>query len=156
MVGRVVRVGNLSRESNKGGGCTGRGKSRPIEVRGQEGIDGTTERTGWTNKGSRLAGQHLGSIKSECLRTEVRGAGGVKDVHAHVIAVGPDAQVRIVVKVRAEMKAVTGITAGGVARRGNSNAFVGDGAGAGGFCKLRDEPAIGQVVVQDYGIAVAA
>ena len=59
--------------------------------------------------------QHRGAIKGERLRAEKGRAGGIEHVHAHVVGVGPDAEVRIIEEVRAEVKAITIIGAGGVA-----------------------------------------
>ena len=50
------------------------------------------------------------------------------------------------------MKGVAVPTAGGIAGRGDCNAFVSGDAGAG---ELADEPAIGKLVVERYGVAIA-
>ena len=47
---------------------------------------------------------------------EIGCAGGVKDVHAHVIGVGPDREVRVIEEVRAKVEPVTVIGAGCIAR----------------------------------------
>ena len=74
------------------------------------------------------AGEHLGAVEDERLRAQEGRARRVEDVVAHIIAVRPDAQVRIVEEVAAEMEAVAVIGAGGVAGGGDGDTLVGDGA----------------------------
>ena len=63
---------------------------------------------------------------------------------------------RIVKEVRAKVKAIASIGAGGVRRRGNGDAFVGDRSAACGAGKLRDQPAVRDVVIENDGIAGSA
>src|SRR5206468_12100769 len=74
---------------------------------------------------------------------------------SHIISVGPDAQLGIVKKVGAEMKAVAVVCAGSISGGGNGNALVGNWA-AGRAGELGDDPAIGQVIVEHDRIATAA
>src|SRR5207253_9253207 len=98
----------------------------------------------------------LRTIKGEGLRAKVGRASGVKHVHTHVITVRPDTQVRIVKEVRAKVKAIASIGAGGVRRRGNGDAFVGDRSAPCGAGKLRDQPAVRDVIIEHDWIAGAA
>ena len=69
-----------------------------------------------------------------------------------VIAVGPDAEMRIIESVGAEVKGIAIVTAGGIAGRGDSDAFIGN-VSAG---ELADEPAVGKVVVENDRVALAS
>src|SRR6266568_7203531 len=100
----------------------------------------------------RLAGEHLGAVECVWLRTQEGCAGRVEYVHAHVIGIGPDTQVWVVEKVGPKVKGVAVPTAGGIAGRGDCDAFVSGDAGAG---ELADEPAIGKLVVERYWVAIA-
>ena len=55
----------------------------------------------------------------------------VENVHAHVIAIGPDAELRIVEKVRAEMKSIAMVRTRRVTGGRNGDAFVGRNLDAG-------------------------
>src|SRR5205814_4962840 len=56
---------------------------------------------------------------------------------------------------QAKVKAIASIGAGGVCRRGNSDAFVGDRSGACEAGKLRDQPAVRDVVIEHDWVAGA-
>src|SRR5260370_19356934 len=127
-----------------------------MEVGGQERVNGAAEWSGRADKRRRQVGEHVGTIKRESGRAEVGRAGGVNHVHTHVITVGPDTQLRIVKEVRAEVKAIASIGAGGVCRRGNGDAFVGDRSAACGAGKLRHQPAVRDVIIEQDWIAGAA
>ena len=127
-----------------------------IEIGRQERRDRATERTDRADEGGGRTSQHRGAIEGERLRAEIGRAGGIEHVHAHVVGVGPDRQVRVIEEVRAEVKAITIIGAGGIARGGDSHAFIGDRRAAGRGRKLSDDPAIGQLIIEDDGIAGAA
>src|SRR5207248_4430879 len=148
MIGRVIRIGALTRESNEGGRRTRRREGWTIEVGGQERVNGAAEWSARADKCRRQVGEHLGTIKRKSLRAEVERAGGVKHVHTHVITVGPDTQLRIVKEVRAKMKAIACISAGGVCRGRNGDAFVGDRSAAGGAGKLSYHPAVCEVIIE--------
>ncbi|PZR75012.1 MAG: hypothetical protein DLM73_06450 [Chthoniobacterales bacterium] len=102
-----------------------------------------------------LAGQHFCAIESESLRTEIGSTRGVEYVHAHVIGVRPDTDVRVVKKVGAEVKAVTVVSAGGVGRGRDGDALIGDRP-ARNAGELADQPAVGQVIVEHDWIAMSA
>src|SRR5688572_23693195 len=93
----------------------------------------------------RQSREHLRAIESERLWSKIRRRERVEHVHAHVIAVGPNAQVRIVEEVGTEMKVVTMIRAGGVASGRDGDALVSRNGNAG---ELRDDPAIGELIVK--------
>src|SRR5204863_1237767 len=118
-------------------------------------VNGAAEWSARADKCRRQVGEHLGTIKRKSLRAEVERAGGVKHVHTHVITVGPDTQLRIVKEVQAKVKAIASIGAGGVCRRGNGDAFVGDRSGACEAGKLRDQPAVRDVIVEHDWVAGA-
>ena len=54
------------------------------------------------------------------------------------------------------MKAIAIPSAGGIAGRGDSDALVGDWGAASRARELTDDPAIGQLIIQNNGIAGAA
>src|SRR6185369_17227671 len=83
---------------------------------------------------------------------EERRAGRVEHVHAHVVAVRPNTQVRVVEEVGAEVKVVAMIRAGRVTRSRDSHALIGR---HGNTCELCNHPAIGELVVHHYRIATA-
>jgi len=87
------------------------------------------------------------------LRPKEGRACGIKDVHAHVVGVRPDAQLGIIKEVRAEVKAVAIPSASGIARGRNCDAFVSRNAGSG---KLTDDPAVSELVVEHDRIAIAS
>src|SRR5262249_52131942 len=99
------------------------------------------------------SGEHLGTIERERLRAEISGAGGIEHIHAHVISVWPDTEVRVIEEVRAEVKVITSPGAGRIVSRGNRNAFVRRNAGAG---ELSDDPAVRDLIVKHYRISEAA
>ncbi len=70
-----------------------------IEVRRQKWRDGGAERFDRADESRRITRQHRRAIERERLRPEIGGAGCVEHVHAHVISVGPDGEVRVIVKV---------------------------------------------------------
>src|SRR5204863_505375 len=87
-------------------------------------IHTAAQRSGRADEGGGQTSQHFRAIKSECLGTEIRRPGGVEYVHAHIISVGPDAQLGIVKKVGAEMKAVAVVCAGSISGGGNGTLGV--------------------------------
>ena len=68
-----------------------------------------------------------------------------------VVAIGPDAEMRIIEKVGAEVKAIAIVSAGRIRRSRDSDALVGRAAPG----ELADEPAVGNMVVEDNRVAVA-
>src|SRR5205085_7045815 len=58
---------------------------------------------------------------------------------------------RVIVKIAAKMKAITIVSAGGIAGGRDSYALIGNASTG----ELADHPAIGNMVVEDYRIAVA-
>src|ERR1700681_4080138 len=106
MIGRVIRIGSLPGESHERVRRTRWRQSWPIQISGQKGIDRAAERSDRADESSRCTGQHLRAIESKRLRSKIRSAGGVEDVHAHVVTVGPDTQVGIIKKVTPKVKAV--------------------------------------------------
>ena len=54
------------------------------------------------------------------------------------------------------MKAITIIGAGGIARGGDSHAFIGDRRASGRGRKLSDDPTIGQLIIENDRITGAA
>src|SRR5439155_14919614 len=95
MVGGIIWIRRLAGKPHKSVRSARWRQPRTIEICGQKGIDRSTKRSDWTNEGSRLPGQHLRTVKGEGLRTEVRCARRVENVHAHVIGIGPYTEVRI-------------------------------------------------------------
>src|SRR2546426_2638394 len=93
---------------------------------------------------TRNAGEHFGSVESEGLWAEKGGARRIEHVHAHVIGIGPDAQMGIVEEVRTEMIVIAVIRASGIACRRHCNALVGWYAHA---RKLANDPAVGELVI---------
>ena len=83
--------------------------------------------------------------------TKKRGPAGIEHVHRHVVAIGPDAEMGIIEKVGAEVKAIAIVSAGGTRGRGDGDAFVGRDPRRAG--KLADKPAIGDLIVKDDRIA---
>src|SRR5207245_2313532 len=84
---------------------------------------------------------------------QVRVARGGEDVHAHVVGVRPDPELRVVEEVGSEVEAVAVPGAGRVAGRRDGDALVSDRNVACGSCELRDDPAVRELVVEDNGIA---
>ena len=103
--------------------------------------------------GSRIAYQHLDPIKHKRLRPEEGCASGIKNVRGHVIAVRPDAQLRIIEKIGSEIKAIAvpgssrvpGLRHGDALRHWNANTG-----------ELADDPAVSQLIIDHYRIAAAA
>jgi len=87
------------------------------------------------------------------LRAQVGGARRVEHVHAHVIGIGPDAELGIIKEVRAEVESVAIPSAGGVARGRDRDAFVRLRAGAG---KLTNNPAVSELVIKDDRVTTAS
>src|SRR4051794_837835 len=104
MVNIVVTTGW---EADKGFRRPGCGQGRAIEVRREEGGSRAAQWSHRTNECSHCAGEHLGAIEGERLRPQKRGPARVKYVHAHVISIRPNPKVRIIEKIRAEMKSIT-------------------------------------------------
>src|SRR5204863_1903989 len=96
-----------------------------VEVRRQIGIYTPSAGSGRRDECRGLSRQHLGAIEGERLRTQIRGPRRVEHVHAHVVRVGPDAELRVVVEARTEMEVVAVIRAGRVRGSRNGYAFVG-------------------------------
>src|SRR5438046_1235772 len=88
---------------------------------------------------------------ASCPSAERRVATRIVDVHVHVVAVGPDAQVRVVVVVVAQEEVVAVVAAGGVAGGRDRDALVGGHADA---RELADQPAAVELVVEDDRVAV--
>src|SRR5438093_6046675 len=101
------------------------GQDRAVEVGGQVDVLVGAPGDSGGNEGGRLAGEHLRAIEGEGLWAQEGRATRVEYVHAHVIGIGPNTQVWVVEKVRAEMKAIAVVTASGIAGRGHRNALVG-------------------------------
>ena len=156
MISGVIRATRLPGEADESGGRARGRQSGTIQIGREKRIDRTAQRADWTDESGGLTDEHLCAIEGKRLRPEIRGAGGIKDVHAHVIAVRPDAQVRVIVKVRTEVKPVARVGAGRVGGGRDSDAFVGDRSTSGRRRKLADEPAIGEMIVEHHGIAGAA
>src|SRR6476620_915785 len=114
MVGCVVRIGGLTRESDESVRRAGGRQGGAIQISGKKGVDRATQWSNWADKTRRLSKKHFGSIESKRLRTEIGRSRGIEDVHAHVIGIGPDTEVRIIEKVRAEMEPITIISASGI------------------------------------------
>src|SRR5581483_1917824 len=82
-------------------------------------------------------------------------AGRAEDVRREVVAVGPDAQLRVVEEVRAQVEAVAVPRARRVARLRDGDALVRrDVVPVDG--ELAHEPAVGELVVEHDGVAGAA
>src|SRR5262245_26034247 len=111
MINAVVAAGRIT---NKGLWRTGGGRGAAVDICGEEGCSRATERSDRTNECSRRAREHLGAVKGKWLRAEEAGAAGVKHVHAHVISIGPDTELRVIKEIRAKMEAVTIVTSGGI------------------------------------------
>ncbi len=92
-----------------------------------------------------MPGERPCTVEGEGLRTQECCSRRVKDVHAHVVSVGPDTKVGIVKKVTAKVKAVAVIAARGIACGGDCHALVGRNAGA---CKLADDPTVSELVIR--------
>src|SRR5439155_3090438 len=101
----------------------------------------------------RIAREHGRAVERERLRAEKRRAGRVEDVHAHVVGVGPDRELRVVEEARAEVEGVAVVRARRVAGRRDSDALVGGYARAG---ELTDHPAVSELVVDDDRVSGAA
>ena len=114
MIGRVIWIGGLTGKSYESVRRACWRQGRPVKICWQKRIDRSTERSDRTNKGSGLARQHLCAVKGERLRTKITRACRVEDVHAHVISIGPNAQVRVIKEIRPKVKSVTVITARGI------------------------------------------
>jgi len=141
-----------ARERDKRIGGAGSGKDRTVEVARQEGRFGSSSGYSRGDKSSRQTGEHFRAVKGEGLGPEKGGARGVEHVHGHVVAVGPDAEMRIIEKVGAQVKGITIVSAGGIRGSRDGDALVGRNRCAG---ELADEPAVGDMVVEDDGVAVA-
>ena len=118
-------VGTAARERDKRIGGAGRRQNRAVEVAGQEGRLSRSSGDSRGDKSGRQAGEHFRAVKGEGLGTEKGGAGGVEHVHGHVVAVGPDAEMRIIEKVGAEVKGITIVSAGGIRGSRDGDALVG-------------------------------
>src|SRR4029450_2099095 len=77
---------------------------RTIEVRRQVCFLAWSTSDASGDEGRRLTRQHLRPIKRKGLRAEKRCARRIEHIHAHVISIGPYPKMRIVEKVRAQMK----------------------------------------------------
>src|SRR5581483_4050270 len=96
MVSGVVWVRSLSGKSHEAVRSACGRQPGAVEITGQKRINRSTKRSDWTNERGRLSIQHFAAIKRERLRPKVLRASRVEDIHAHVIAVRPDAKVRII------------------------------------------------------------
>src|SRR6188472_2716986 len=114
VIGGIIWITGLPGKSYKSVGSPCRRQPRSVDVCGQKGIDRVAKRSDRTNKCRGLPGQHFCPIKGEWLRTEVTCTCRVKDVHAHIIGIGPYAKVRVIKEIRAEVKPVTVIAASGI------------------------------------------
>ena len=101
----------------------------------------------------RIADQHLGTVKRKHARLLKRRTGLVELVVGHVVAIGPQAELRIVVELvvrHLEVVQVVRASRVGRLRDGNELVIVGVRQRA----ELADQPAIGELVVQHDRIAV--
>jgi hypothetical protein len=96
-----------SREGDERIRGPGRRSYRTVEVAGQEGRLAPSSRDSWGDKSGGQTGEHSRAVKGEGLWTEKGSAGCVEHVIGHVVAVGPDTEMRIIEKVGAEVKAIT-------------------------------------------------
>ncbi|PYV61424.1 MAG: hypothetical protein DMG97_43165 [Acidobacteria bacterium] len=71
MIGRVIWIAGLTGKSYESVRRACWWQGRPVEICGKKGIDGSAQRPDWTDERSGLAGQHLGPVKGEGLRTKV-------------------------------------------------------------------------------------
>jgi len=126
--------------ADEGLGGARRGQRGAVEVSRQKGGCRPAQRSCRTDEGRRGAREHFRPIEGERLRPEKTRAGRVKDIHAHVVGIGPHCELRIVEEVRAQMKAIPIITPGCIARSGDRDAFVRRDATA---SKLADDPPAG-------------
>jgi len=149
-------VGAASRKRDIGIADAGRRENCPVEVAGQERRLARPTRDPWRNKSSGHAGEHFRAIKRKGLRTEKGGASRVENVHGHVVAVGPDAEMGIVKKVGTHVKAVAIVGAGGVGGRRDGDALIGDRGAARSARKLGDDPAVRDVIIEHDRVAKAA
>src|SRR4029077_10597279 len=114
MIRRIIWIRGLTGKSYESVRSARWRQPGPVEICWQKGIDRSAERSDGTNKGCGLPRQHLRPIKREGLRTEISRACRIEHIHAHVIGVGPYAEVRVIKKIRAEVKSVTVVTACGI------------------------------------------
>src|SRR5262249_49641315 len=116
VIGRVVRIACLTRETNKSRGRAVGWQVSSVEIGRQKRIDRATQGSHWTGESSSLTYQHLCPVKGERLRTKISSARGIEHVHAHVVAVRPNTQVRVIKEIGAEMKSVAIVGARRISR----------------------------------------
>jgi hypothetical protein len=145
-------VDTAARKGDERIGGADRRSHRTVEVAGQEGRLRPSSRDSWSDKSGGQAGEHSRAVKGEGLWPEKDGASRVEHVHGHVVAVGPDAEMRIIKKVGAEVKGIAIVSAGGIRGGGDGDALVGWGPRTG---ELADKPAVGDMVVEHDGVAIA-
>ncbi len=135
-----------------------RRRRRSVQIAGQHAsqveIDGAEIEV---DEGRRLSGEHLLPIeRHDALPGPLEHKSGVL-VHGHVVGVGPNAELRIVVQA-AERVLVPVVLTQRVGRRGHRDALV-EGPEeqpeeAVGNRELAEQPAIGQVIVEHDDVAV--
>ena len=103
-----------------------------------------------TEHGCGVPSQHRGTIRGASLRPKKYGTRSVKHIEGEVIAIGPNAQLRVVVEVW-QYEGIPVIAAGRVIGGRHCDALQ---ERSGTDRELSRDPAIGHLVVLDNGIAV--
>jgi hypothetical protein len=132
----------------------GRRRRRAVEVGRQVGVLQLAARDPRRDEARRGAGQHRRPVERERLRAQVALSLSVEHVGAHVVRVRPHPELRVVDEVLSEVEPVAVVGAARVAGTRDGDALVGDDARGVVAGELRDDPAVGQLVVEHYRVAV--
>ena len=127
-----------------------------IQIGWQERLLGRPANDPWgLRRGAWIAHQHLYPIKHKRLRPEKECARRIKNIRGHVIAIRPDAQLRIIEKVSTKVKGIAVPSAGGIAGLRNGDTLDLRDAGS-SYRELTDNPPVSQRIIDHHRIATAS
>src|SRR4029453_3007269 len=106
-------------------------------------------------RGGWIAHEHFHAVEHKSLRPKKRCAFRVQNIGSHIIAIWPHAYLRIIEVVASEMKLVTIVSAGGVARLRNGDTLIHRDARGGRNGRLAHAPAVRQPIIVHYRVAAA-
>src|SRR2546421_11646706 len=112
-------ISSSARKFYEGRRRAGRRRCRSIEISRQVNVLRRTTGGARANERCRQSRQHLCAVEREWLRAEECCARCIEHIHAHVIGVGPNSEVRIIEEVIAEVERGTVVRTRGIACRGN-------------------------------------
>src|SRR6266550_8240533 len=107
------------------------------------------------SRGGWITHEHFHAVEDKSLRPKKRCVCHVENIGSHIIAIWPHAYLRIIEVVVGEMKLVTIVSAGGVARLRNGDTLIHRDAGPGRNGRLAHDPAVREPIIVHYRVAAA-